>query len=195
MFKALSVRQSTAPHSPLPSITVWEEKKTQLTYTKRGRHSRYCDSLRTVQFGVRTLAGARNFLHNRPYRTCNPPSFLHNGYRRSFPRVKRPRHGDKHPPHVLPMWKSSTPTSPYACKSCYGEIWIRRAHFTVDYIVQMEECQEGSYRCQWLQLTPIYGNSKCMTFLTRFLVLGLYTTVLLITVNPLICVIISLRRG
>jgi len=37
-------------------------------------------------------------IRTRPDRQWDPPSLLHNGYRLSFPGVKRPKRGVKHPP-------------------------------------------------------------------------------------------------
>jgi hypothetical protein len=63
-----------------------------------GTATRY--SLRPGRFGVQTPVGAKRLrlLHSRPYRPYGPPSLLCNGYRGSFPRVKRPERGVDHPP-------------------------------------------------------------------------------------------------
>ena len=40
-----------------------------------------------------------------PDRPCGPPSLPYNGYRVSFPGVKRPGRGVDHPPHLAPRLK------------------------------------------------------------------------------------------
>jgi hypothetical protein len=42
-------------------------------------------------------AGGETF-RTRPFRPWDPPSLLHNGYRVSYPGIKRPGHGVDHPP-------------------------------------------------------------------------------------------------
>ena len=56
-------------------------------------------TLRTGPFGVQTAVGAKRFSvhHTHQDWSCDPPSLLYNGYRGSFPKVKRPRRGVDHP--------------------------------------------------------------------------------------------------
>ena len=46
--------------------------------------------------------GVGEYLRTRPDRPWVPPSLLDNGYRVSFPGVKRPERGVDHPPHLAP---------------------------------------------------------------------------------------------
>jgi hypothetical protein len=66
------------------------------------------------------------FFRTRPDRPWGPPSLLYNGYRVSFPGVKRPGCGANHTPHLAPSTKSrATPVLPiWAFMHCY------RATFT-----------------------------------------------------------------
>jgi hypothetical protein len=59
--------------------------------------SRYCDSLWAAPSGDRIPVGWEIFC-TCPDRPCSPPSLLCNGYRFSFPGVKRPELGIGHPP-------------------------------------------------------------------------------------------------
>jgi len=47
--------------------------------------------------------GGGKIFHTRPDQPCGPPSLLYNGYRVSFPGVKRQRHGIHHP-HPFRTW-------------------------------------------------------------------------------------------
>ena len=69
-----------------------------------GQRSRYSDSLRAGRSGVRIPVGGEIF-RTRPYRPWGPPSLLYDGYRVSFPGVKRPGRGVDHPPHLVPKLK------------------------------------------------------------------------------------------
>jgi hypothetical protein len=57
----------------------------------------YSDSLRVGRSGDRIPVGGEIF-RSRPDRLWGPPSLLYNGYRVSFPGVKRPGRGVDHPP-------------------------------------------------------------------------------------------------
>jgi len=57
----------------------------------------YSDSLRAGRSGDRIPVGGKIF-HTRSDRPWGPPSLLHNGFRVSFPGVKRPGRGVYHPP-------------------------------------------------------------------------------------------------
>ena len=62
--------------------------------------SRYSDSLRAGRSGDQMPVGGEIF-RNCPDRPWGPHSLLYNGYRVTFPRVKRPGRGVEHPPHLL----------------------------------------------------------------------------------------------
>ena len=67
--------------------------------------SRYSDSLWAGRSGDRIPVVAR---FTAPVQTgpgAHPASLLYNGYRVSFPGVKRPRRGVDHPPHLAPWLK------------------------------------------------------------------------------------------
>jgi hypothetical protein len=49
--------------------------------------------------------GGGEIVCSRPDRPWGPPSLLYNGYRVSFPGVKRPGRGVDHPPHLVPGLK------------------------------------------------------------------------------------------
>ena len=61
-----------------------------------GYLSRYSDSLRARRSGDRIPVGSEIF-RIRPDQPWGPPCLLYNGYRVSFPGVKRLGHGDDHP--------------------------------------------------------------------------------------------------
>jgi len=58
--------------------------------------SRYSDSLRAGRSGDQ-IPGEARFFRTRPDQPWGPPSLLYNGYRVSFPGVKRPGRGVDHP--------------------------------------------------------------------------------------------------
>jgi hypothetical protein len=68
-----------------------------IPYTTRDIGSRYSDLLRAGRSGDRIPLGMR---FSAPVQTGpgGPPSLLYNGYRVSFPGVKRPGRGVDHPP-------------------------------------------------------------------------------------------------
>ena len=49
--------------------------------------------------------GWSNIFRTLPDQPWGPPSLLYNGYRVSFPDVKRPERGVDHPPHLTPRLK------------------------------------------------------------------------------------------
>ena len=57
-------------------------------WTSRGSNPEGCETFRTL-----------------PRRPWGPPSLLYNGYRVSYPGVKRPRHGVDHPPPLVARLK------------------------------------------------------------------------------------------
>jgi len=60
--------------------------------------------LLTGRSGDRIPVGGKIF-RTRPDRSWGPPSLLYNGYRVSFPGVKRPGRAVDHPPHLAPRLK------------------------------------------------------------------------------------------
>jgi len=73
------------------------------------------DSLRAGSRGSDSPGGGEIF-RACPDRPWGPPSLLYNGYRVSFPGIKRPRRGVDHSPHLAPREKkeySYTSTPPY----------------------------------------------------------------------------------
>ena len=64
----------------------------------------------------------------RPHRAWGPPSFQYNGYRVSFPGVKRPGRGVDLPPHLAPRLKkeySYTSTPPLGLRGLFwGELYL-----------------------------------------------------------------------
>ena len=56
--------------------------------------------------------GGGEIFRTRPDWFRGSPRFLYNGYRVSFPGVKRPRRGVDHPPHLAPRSKKE-----YSCTS------------------------------------------------------------------------------
>jgi hypothetical protein len=71
------------------------------------RHSLVCTAQRLLTgWTVRgSNAGGGVFFRTHPDRPWGPPSLLCNGYRVSFPEVKRPELGDDHPPSLAPRLK------------------------------------------------------------------------------------------
>jgi hypothetical protein len=67
----------------------------------QGQGSQYSDSLGVGQSGDRILVKGRDF-RTCPDRPCGPPSLLYNGYRVSFPVIKRPGWGVYNPPPSPP---------------------------------------------------------------------------------------------
>ena len=65
------------------------------------RHSQYNQDIDVVQMKYREPkknSGGGEIFSTRPDRSWGPTSLLHNGYRLSFPGVKRPGRSVNHPP-------------------------------------------------------------------------------------------------
>jgi hypothetical protein len=63
----------------------------------------YSDLLRAGRSWIESRLS--EIFRTRPDRPWGPPSLLHNGYRVSFPGVKRPGRFVNHPPHLAPRLK------------------------------------------------------------------------------------------
>ena len=69
--------------------------------------------------------GGDEIFRTRPDRFWGPPNFLHNGYRVSFPGVKRRGRGFDSPPHLAPRLKkecSYTSTPLWALRPVGGDV-------------------------------------------------------------------------
>jgi hypothetical protein len=58
-----------------------------------------------VQENTKRNPGGSEIFRPRPNRPWDPPSLLSNGYRVSFPGLKRPGRGVNYPPHLVPRLK------------------------------------------------------------------------------------------
>jgi len=72
-----------------------------------GYFSRYSDFLRAGRCGDRIPVGGEIF-RIRSVRPWDPPNLLYNGYRLSFPGIKRPGRGVDHAPHLALRLRKST---------------------------------------------------------------------------------------
>jgi hypothetical protein len=80
------------------------------------------------------------YFRTRPDRLWGPPSLLYNGYRVSFPGVKRPGRGVEYPPHLAPTLKKEyiyTSTPPLGLR---GLFYIYIYIYIYIYRVSQEEC-------------------------------------------------------
>jgi len=87
-------------------------------FNTTGRH-RNSDKAKEWTIRGSNLGGGKRFSlhHTHQDWTCNPPSLLYNGYRGSFPKVKRPRRGVDHP-----RQSSTEGDNDYSCarRACHG---------------------------------------------------------------------------
>jgi hypothetical protein len=70
-----------------------------------GRYSSVHIATRYVMDGPGIESRWGDIFRTRPDRPRGPPSLLYNGYRVSFPGVKRLGRGVDHPPHLAPRLK------------------------------------------------------------------------------------------
>lgn len=102
----------------------WNLTLTQNATWEPGQESQYSDSLQTGRYRVRIPVG-RDFVFSqkRPHELWGPPSYVLNGHRGPFPRVKRLRREVEHSPPLMTMLRKrgAMPLPPlYASKARTG---------------------------------------------------------------------------
>jgi len=111
--EAVIIKRRTNTHNPVTGIGRRTKKQGTCTLLIGGREN----VVGVTGWKVRELnPGGGGIFRTSPDRPRVPPSFLYEGYRVSFLKVKRPERGVNHPPHQGPrLWIRSATHLPSNC--------------------------------------------------------------------------------
>jgi len=114
--RQIRVHSLSGASTCLGSVETREFSLLRNPQTSPGAHKACCSVCTGVAQSVYRIAtgwtvlgsnpGEDEIFRIRPDRPWCPPSLLYNGYRASFPVVKRPGRGADHPPYLVPRLKN-----------------------------------------------------------------------------------------